>query len=434
MKIVMFAPGLKASAIGRVAGLAIRELALAGHDVTFVRSEETKLLELVPREFGVPVLAWTDSNVVEEACQGADVVIHHIGDNYSYHQGSLEWLLKYPSMVCLHDYFLGHLFCGWAQSRREEAERILAAWYGSDAASGYFGCVGKPDFIDATRAIMPMTEWLCAMATAVLTHSSWGIDRVLCSCAGPVRCVPLPYEMVDQPDFRTGNRPSSTRFLNVLTVGHVNANKRAASVIRAIGSSEKLRDRCVYRLAGHIDAPMADELSRLARGQRVHLVISGEVDDAALVRALDEASVVSCLRWPSLEAASASAIEAMLHGKPTIVTNTGFYQELPGDYVIKIDATDELPQLRRALEHLLDDEGARIALGARAREWAAATFSAAAYAHALVETATWMSAAWPIIDAANAAVRTMASWNGLQFIDPQEMTASLEIFNGASSK
>ena len=122
--------------------------------------------------------------------------------------------------------------------------------------------------------------------------------------------------------------PVDERF-RVLTIGHVNTNKRAEAVIRAIGASSVLRERTVYRLVGAIRPEIADKLARLARETGVNITISGEVDDESMVDAIRQADVVSCLRWPALEAASASTIEALLYGKSTIVTDTGFYSEIP---------------------------------------------------------------------------------------------------------
>lgn len=85
-----------------------------------------------------------------------------------------------------------------------------------------------------------------------------------------------------------------------------------------------------YRLIGAVEPEVMSSLSALAARLGVNLVISGEVDDNELERAFTESDVISCLRWPALEAASASAIEVlMLYGKAVIVTDTGFYADIP---------------------------------------------------------------------------------------------------------
>jgi glycosyltransferase involved in cell wall biosynthesis len=385
MNLLVFTPGAKTSAIGRMTSLVTRELVSAGHGVTVVRSETETLLATPSHDFDAPVLDWTDHARVLGNARAADGIVYAIGDSYGFHRGALEWLPKLPGLICLHDFFLGDLFHGWAQADLSAANAILRTWYGEESALRFFSHRTVEDFIEGTRQASPMTEWVCAMASGVITHSNWGVERVLSSCAGPVRVVPLAYDAASLPSTTSDVAVNEGDRFRVLTVGHINPNKRVAGVIRAIGNSASLCERTTYRLAGSIRPETAQQLTALAKQCHVDLVISGQVDELTLARAFEEADVVSCLRWPSLEAASASAIEAMLYAKPTIVTDTGFYSEIPDACVVKIDAGRELDDLQAALEHLAVNRDARRALGIEARRWAEATFSAPNYAEAIVQ-------------------------------------------------
>lgn len=160
------------------------------------------------------------------------------------------------------------------------------------------------------------------------------LDRVLNSCSGPVYVVPLAY---DAPNVEEMDFDIKKDKLYILTVGHVNTNKRAASVIKALGKSRSLSKKSVYQLIGSITSQMRKELTALAKKNKVDLIISGEVDNTILARAIVKADVVTCFRWPTLEAASASTIKALLYGKATVVTNAGFYSEIPDECTIKIN-------------------------------------------------------------------------------------------------
>jgi hypothetical protein len=63
------------------------------------------------------------------------LVIYQIGDNYDFHGGAIPWLDKLPGVVCLHDFFVAHLFNGWAQSNRQVAEEVLRLWYGDEVSN-----------------------------------------------------------------------------------------------------------------------------------------------------------------------------------------------------------------------------------------------------------------------------------------------------------
>lgn len=410
MNIVMFTPAVQASAIGRMACLVVQALLARGHAVTVVRAESEELLADPAHGFLTEMVPWPNSARVRQLVEQADLLCYQIGDNYQFHRGCLEWLAQAPGIVCLHDYFVAHLFCGWAQHRVEEASGILRAWYGNEAAASFFSHPDSASFIAATHETAPLTEWVCAMATGVVTHSSWGIERVLRACPGPVHVAALPYNAPETLPARPAGTEDGA--FHVLTVGHVNPNKRVASVIRAIGASEVLRPATVYRVVGAISSANVVSLSTLARNSQVNLVISDQVETPILNSALAEADVITCLRYPSLEAASASAIEAMLCGKPVIVTDTNFYSEIPDDCVIKIDPNDEIASLQRALERLQGDGALRAELGRRGQEWARATFRADHYAVSLEQIATAASRAKPISDAIDVFARTLRAWGG----------------------
>lgn len=273
---------------------------------------------------------------------------------------------------------------------------------------------------------MPMTEWMASKALAVVTHSAWGINRVLDACVGPVSTLPLPYD-ANLPATDVPVRGASDD-LTLLTVGHVNANKRIEQVIRAIGSSELLKTKIVYRVIGRVEPSMSLHLSELARQFGVRLTMVGEVEDEVLADALAQADVVSCLRWPSLESASASAIEAMLHGKPVLVTDTGFYSELPDDHVIKIAAPGDEASICAALEYLCENPSVAHELGQRAMHWARRTFSAARYASGLQSLAIPVRQAGLLRKAVSPSERFLAAWGGgMHWLDTPSITDGLDI-------
>jgi glycosyltransferase involved in cell wall biosynthesis len=404
VKLVIFTPVNKQSAIARMAALVIRSLVAAQHEVAVVRTEIEPLLRADTNSFAVSISCWNDTSAVTSVLEGADLVVYNIGNSFSFHDGCLTWLQKYPGLVCLHDFYLGHLFSEATHMRRTEAEAILRSWYGAEAVASFFDAGNDTNFVERTWKRFPMTEWVCSMALGVVTHSHWGCERVLNACPGPVRVVPLPYDAPPRLGVRDNERDPYT--FRLLGVGHVNPNKRIESVIRAIGSSQALKQRVTYRLVGSISPDIVISLSALANDLGVRLVISGEVDNEALAAAFGESDAVACLRWPCLEAASASTIESMLYGKPVIVTDQGFYSELPDDCVIKIAPDREAQELKAALELLACDHELGQAIGSRAEEWATRTFSADDYASQLVDIATDVAKAAPVINA----ITTMADW------------------------
>jgi glycosyltransferase involved in cell wall biosynthesis len=412
VNLVLFTPASRASAIARASVLVVRALRACGHRVAVVRTEHSPYLDSVPHGFDCDLLRWDDARSVEREARSCDAVIHQVGNSYDFHRGSLEWLPELAGVVCLHDFFLGHLFWGWAEAQRERAKDILGAWYDRDLQKRYFSFSSAAEFIEGTHQEAPMVEWVASMADGVVTHSSWGLERVLASCGGPVDVVPLPY---DAPGATAAEAAlTRARKFTLLTVGHINPNKCVDSVIRAIGASRSVRAQCEYHLVGRIEPDMLRDLTALAASLGVTLVAAGEVDDRSLELAIRQADAVCCLRLPALEAASASAIEAMLYGKPLLVMDVGFYRDLPGDCVRKIDPRSGIGGIQREIEHLFHHPDARRGLGDRAAAWASATFSAEGYVHALIAICERSARCAPAMRVARAGAETLARWGAAE--------------------
>lgn len=430
MRLLFFTPAIKRSAIGRMASLVVRELVAQGHGVTVIRTESPRFRDEHTHNFGAPMLAWDDVESVQESVTATDLCVYQVGNSHEFHEGCLHWMPRVPGVVCLHDFFVGHLFYGWAQSRPFEAKAILKHWYGGAIAERFFTYSSTDAFIEGTRDAAPLTEWISSLALGVVTHSSWGCDRVLTACSGPVSVIPLPY---DAPAAHVESRPfhHETGHMQVLTIGHVNPNKRVESVIRAIGASSALRDNITYKLVGHIQPDKVLSLSKMARDYGVNLVIAGEIDDTALAEAIAESDVVSCLRWPTLEAASASAIEAMLYGKAVICTDAGFYSEIPDECILKVSVENEIKDISSRLTELICDRKKVKRIGEKAQAWASNTFSAACYAKSLTEMARCALAAKPIIDACRSFSEMAERWSPAM-VNPlcEADLAALQIFSG----
>ncbi len=456
MKLVLFTPAIFASSIGRVSQLLEIELLRQGHEVAIVRTEDEPHLHAAPHLFAADLTPWNQTAQVEKLIQQADAAVYQVGNNYPYHRGCLEWLPKAPGIVCLHDYYVAHMFAMWAERNRTQAEAILRAWYGEHAVQRFFSHHNADEFIEETRTYAPMTEWIAAQATGVITHSSWDIQRVLRACPGPVQVVALSHFASSSHTPTSGGvtvgAPSHAPMTNdtartytfssqasqgashaataepfhVATIGHMNSNKRQASIIRALGRSDLLREVAHYELVGPIEPHFTERLQSLARQCGVQLSVAGEVDDAQMAEAIERADVLCCLRSPVLESASGSVIEGLLSGKATLVLDIGFYRELPDDYVCKVSPEREVEDAQHALEYLYTHPEERHALGAHAANWARETFSATRYAEELVRVSALATKVGPAMEASKLFADVLTRWGATEaLISSPEVAAFL---------
>jgi glycosyltransferase involved in cell wall biosynthesis/SAM-dependent methyltransferase len=385
MKIAWVTPYNSRSGIGGWSRMVAGELSDADHAVTIVRSESKDLLDGSSALPASEVLRWDEVCYVPDFWGRFDAVVYNIGDNYPFHAGAIELVQRFPGLVIFHDYFLLDLFRKWcvASDNLALGDRILDDLYGEGTARRLHAIDGGPDFWEYATEHFPMTEWMARFGHGSVAHSSFYADRLKRCCGGPVAVITPAYDPLSE--FRSLAEREQRSSVVVLTVGHVNQNKRVESVIRAIGGSDVLRDRCRYQVVGLVTDQERERLRAVAQAVSFHnLEITGEVSNEILRALIEAADIICCLRWPVFEGSSATAGEGMLSGRPIIVTDAGFYHELPDDLVFKVDPTSELSSLTSQLTRLTLDPALRATVGARAAAWAKTEFSVHTYVARLV--------------------------------------------------
>src|ERR1700730_18335785 len=71
-----------------------------------------------------------------------------------------------------------------------------------------------------------------------------------------------------------------------------------------------------------------------------------------------------CLRWPYMGETSAVAVRALSLGKPLVVSDVGWFSELPDDVALKVSPDEREPEaLAAAFETLAADPARRTAMG-----------------------------------------------------------------------
>ncbi len=382
MRIAWVTPFSRRSAIGRVSAAATRILSERGHEVRIVRSEQDANGSGPIYPTLCPVSWWHDLSA-RELEQHSDAIVLNIGDHYGFHAGVLAYIDVVPCLGIFHDFYLYNFFHGWIAVNglgEDVYKREIRVTYGEVALALANRAWRNEATAQDIADVLPMTEWLAERCGAALAHSHFYFDRLAKSCAGPVAVTPLYFDARPISPLAGGRGDEVV----VITVGVLNPNKCIDAIINAIATSPNLKKRCRYRLVGAISPGEKARLSSLCKDvgySRVDFV--GEVDDATLTSELERADVLSCLRRPVLEGASASAIEGMKSGRPIIVADAGFYSDLPDDLVFKVPRSVDVQAVADVLERLVSSETLRQETSAKAKEWATKTFSAEVYATAV---------------------------------------------------
>lgn len=304
--------------------------------------------------------------------RGTDLCVYHIGNNPDAHGWIVEALRRTPGLVVLHDFVLHHLVAGLTIGRRDGHGYL-------DAMEREAGVVGRllghavldkriPPLWENRPEDFHLAGEVLDLATGLVVHSRYVRD--LARAAGferPIRIVPHPaFPVPDGVPARGVGDPVYGSF------GNVNASKRVPQLLEAFARVREERPQARLLLVG-ATSPGFDLDRRL---QRLGLddegiAREGFVDESRLWALMKAADVHVNLRSPTMGETSGTAIRALSLGKPLIVSDVGWFAELPGDVALKVPVGErEVDTLAAALELLATRTDVRAEMGAAALELA----------------------------------------------------------------
>jgi glycosyltransferase involved in cell wall biosynthesis len=279
----------------------------------------------------------------------------------------------------LHDAVLHHLYADVLLARGRAASYLREVGYGraaavSRAAEAVLG-EAAPAWYDE-----PLIARAIDLSRVTIVHSRAAAAAVL--RARPRARVRLVHHGVAAPRFC--GPPTEAPF-TVGTFGGIDLQKRIPSVLRALDALRAdvpdARLLLVGAVAPGVDLP-----------ERPGLEVLGRVTLEQMETLMARCHVCVQLRWPTAGEASGAALRALRLGRPLVVSDCGWFAELPPAVADRIPAgsdTDaESAALARALLALARDPGRREQMTAAALDLAAAwswDAAAARYVEAISE-------------------------------------------------
>lgn len=287
--------------------------------------------------------------------------VYHIG-NHAQHVPIVERAMREPGIVVLHDLNLIDLArsVGVARGQPGWWRQMFRLQYGDRCEVLLRESQYSPEAEQALIAGFPLFLPFIANALGVVVHSQLAADSLEAQYPGRFRLrrMSLPYAAPG----RVPARDYTERPLRVLFCGHPGPNRRLEQFIAAWG---RLPEPASLRLDLFGNLGNTAVLRAAARDAGVEdwLSFRGFVTEAELEEALARAHFAVNLRWPSMGEASASQLRYWSAGLPTLVTATGWYDELPAGVACKIDPAREATELDRCLEHMVASAPEYAAMG-----------------------------------------------------------------------
>jgi glycosyltransferase involved in cell wall biosynthesis len=265
--------------------------------------------------------------------------LYHIGNNPRYHSHIYEACLEHPGWVVLHEFVLYFLLAGLYRDRPDFYRRMFRIG-GANAIAEIKQMVKRGQDLLTYRhpERVPSNAELLKSGNRIVVHSEY--TRRLAQEAAPeariYRSQLIPPEAV----------PSSRSRADVLASVGI---PEEAIVVASFGfvAHTKLNDvaaRAVERVAACKSAPlyylMVGEGDYVDSYLGRRIKITCYVNEQQFDDYLAHCDLVLNLRHPVMGETSGALLRALGCARPCIVTDLGWFSELPDDVVLKIRASD----------------------------------------------------------------------------------------------
>jgi glycosyltransferase involved in cell wall biosynthesis len=354
----------------------------------------------------------------KKAPRSADVALYHVGNNPEAHGWIVDGLRRRPGVVVLHDFVLHHLVAGLTLGRGDpegylDAMQRDAGVFGRLLAHGVVDRL-LPPIWEQSAEDFPLASVVLDRAEGVICHSRY-VERLAreYGYGGPIRVIPMP----SWPSVKLGSRLAPQgRFPVVVSIGYLNAAKRVPQLVEAFGRIRNRFPDALLVLAGSVAADVRLEIESLGDG----LLRLDHLAEQDLWQLLDDCDLYVSLRWPTMGETSGMAIRALAVGKPLVVSDVGWFSELPDSVVAKVPVDEyEVGTLAAVLELLADDERLRARMSAAAFEYVDSTHDLERVADLYVAALEEMAGGTAVRDAVVHDVAKAAHEVGVGMNDPE---------------
>jgi glycosyltransferase involved in cell wall biosynthesis len=283
----------------------------------------------------------------------ADVALYHVGNDPDAHGWIVDALRKRPGVVVLHEVVLHHLIAGITIGRGNGRGYL-------DAMESELGVAGRllglgvldnllPLLWETQPERFPLVAPVLEHAQGLIVHSDYVAQRARAAgYDGRLWHIPHPAWPMHAVEPATDVQGAPL----IGCFGFLNMNKRIPELLEAFASLRRRVPGATLLLAGaageRFDLTRRLERLGLADDGVVRLDYMPEERMWSLMAACD---VLVNLRFPTMGETSGSAIRAMSLGKPLVVSDVGWFSELPDDVALKVPVDEwEVPTLEAALE------------------------------------------------------------------------------------
>ena len=288
----------------------------------------------------------------------ADVAVYHIGNNPEAHGWIVDALRRRPGIVVLHEFVLHHLVAGLTIGRKDGHAYLAAMEREAGIAGRMLGhgvLEGRlPPLWEVSPEQFPLAGEILDRALGLIVHSRYvDVKAREHGYEGPIWHIPMP--AWPPPAVAPAKVEGSPVFG---CFGHMNESKRIPELLQAFSQMRAKHPDASLLLVGG-EAPGFDLAGRLERSgvPTKGVVREPYVEEDRLWSLIAGCDACVQLRAPTMGETSAAALRTLSLGVPLVVSDIGWFAELPDDVALKVPAggPEEVPALAAALDRLASE-------------------------------------------------------------------------------
>jgi glycosyltransferase involved in cell wall biosynthesis len=297
----------------------------------------------------------------------ADVALYHVGNDPDAHGWIVDALRDRPGVVVLHEYVLHHLIAGITIGRGDGRGYL-------DAMERELGVAGRllglgvldnllPLLWETQPERFPLAGTVLDHARGLIVHSRYVGERARAAgYAGRLWRIPHPA----WPSADVAPAAAITGDPLVGCFGFLNMNKRIPQLLQAFAALRRERPGARLLLVG-ASGERFDVQRRLERlGLTEGVEQLDYVDEPRLWSLMAACDVLVNLRYPTMGETSGSVLRGLSLGKPLVVSDVGWFAELPDDVVLKVPVDEYEVDVLAAALAVAAEHGATLGAAGRA--------------------------------------------------------------------
>jgi glycosyltransferase involved in cell wall biosynthesis len=302
-----------------------------------------------------------------------DIPVYQMGNNPT-HQFIYDTLEKYPGITVLHDIFLHGFLWNMSLSKGDFKKYIDLFEY----------CYGEKGVKIAQIAVdtgvfpefeYPLIKKIIDCSLGMICHSDYGIAHIMREKQGSmVKKIDQPYSvLMNDGSMDSGANSKAnlklTKFFPIITsFGYIFPHKRFSIIFKSFKKFLNQYPDAILILVG-------DDMMNIRKMISDHnltksVILTGFVSQSEVQNYLSVSDFCINLRFPTAGETSRSVLQIMASQKPVIVSDVGWFSELPDNTCVKVEIDDDEEEvLLQYMTALSSNNKLRSLIGFNARSY-----------------------------------------------------------------